>query len=108
MKIKFNELLDFEKHPSQGMSYYNSSKVIDLEFVKDEITYIIKCHLILEYSRWFFAETCWCPKEDDCEIKHFIAEPIKGFKYIKEEEVVLTDKDLRRLLPYIEKEITFE
>ena len=108
MKIRFNELLYYEKHPPTGKSIFNDSTVLDLELVKEEITYHVKCHIILEYTRWFYPETFWGPKEDECEIKHFIIETIKGHKYVKEQEIKLTEKELRKLQSQIESELIFE
>lgn len=108
MNIKFNELLDYDQFPQKGKHPYYSSKVVELEFVKDEVKYFVKCHVDFKYQRWHYPETHWGPKEDECEIESYDVETINGFKLHHEVLVPLSDKELRRLHEHIKTEITFE
>lgn len=108
MIIRFNELLDYDQFPSSGKHIYFSSKVVELEFIKDEVSYFIKCHIDFKYQRWHYPETHWGPKEDECEIVQFDVETIKGYKVHNEQETILSEKDLRKLHEHIKSEITFE
>lgn len=103
--IKFNELLDFEKHPTRGKLNYNDSKVVDLEFTKDEIEHVVKCHLDIKYNRWYYPQTEFSPEEDECSLLEVNVEPIKGFK---NENVRLTDKELVKLIPILKSKLIFE
>jgi hypothetical protein len=106
--IKFNELLDFDQSPKRGRHDYYDSKVVEMEFEVDGIQHFIKAHIDIHYSRWIHPETSWCPKEDECDLVQYKAEAIKGSKIVKGDVVLLSDKELRKLLPRIEDEIIFE
>lgn len=105
MIIKFNELLDFEKHPVIGRHTYYDSKVVELEFIEEEIEYSVKCHLDIKYDRWFYSQSDFSPEEDECSLLGVNVEPIKGFK---NENVRLTDKELVKLIPILKSKLIFE
>ena len=106
--IKFNELFDYDESPQRGKHNYYDSKVVELEFDVEEIKHHIECHVDVHYSRWIYPETSWCPKEDESNLISFKIETIKGTKIVKETEVGLTERDLRKLEERIKKEIIFE
>lgn len=106
--IKFHELFDYDKSPQRGKHNYYDSKVVELEFDVEGIKHYVKCIIDMHYSRWVHPETAWCPKEDESNIISFKVETIKGTKIVKGDEVILTEKELRKLQTRIEEEIIFE
>lgn len=110
MVIKFNELIDYDQFPQNGKHNYSDSQIVDLEFEVDGISYFIKTHIDVNYSRWIHPETSWCPREDECDLISCKITSIKGTKYHNETETetVLNDRELRKLQFNIENKIIFE
>lgn len=107
MLIRFSELLDYDQFPKRGKHNYFSSKVIELDFKKDDVQHFVRCHIDFSYSRWFYPETHWGPKEDECEIDNLELLIIRGYRIHNETEIPLTEKEMRRIHEHVKNEIIF-
>ena len=104
MKIYYHDLLDFEKFPPKGLSSYSDSGVFEREFSKNDKTFSIKFRIEINYSRWVCSETLSGPAEDECNLKSFNLELIRG----DDEKGRISEKELNKLFPFIKEQITFE
>ena len=103
IQIEVQSFIGHSDELKNGSNRVLDSKVIDLNFIKDDQEYEVKARIEIEYDRWIYPETRETPREDEVDVKFFDLELIKGHNDHKE----LSDKDLRRLREYIINNIEF-
>lgn len=103
IQLDIKDFLLWGQNPDKGETKVLDSKVVDLNFEKDDQEYDIKARIEVEYTRWFQPETHESPREDQYTIKFFDVDLLKGNNNDKE----LSEKDLRRLRQYITDNIEF-
>lgn len=107
MEINIYEFPEYENYPAQGITYYQDSRVFDLDFDKDEHFHDVKCLISIDYTRYYTPSNQESPEYDDFEVTEVKVEVIKGVMYKGEDEHILGEKELRRIEKYLTENIQF-
>lgn len=95
----------YERVPLKGSGKHTDSMVTELDFEKDGIEYQIKFHIEVDYSRFYQIGDWEQPGEDNVDILDFRIDIIKGWKYIKNDEIELSEKELGKIKEYMNQNL---
>jgi hypothetical protein len=101
MKIYVEDFPEYDGFPEKGRTRYHDSMVHDLDFEKDGTEYYVKAHVDIEYDRYYDPGDWEDPGEDSIDVINYDYEIIKAYKYVKNDEIELEGKELRKIKNYI-------
>lgn len=105
MTVYIQDFMNWDGYPPTGKTAYQDSTIHDFDFEKDGIEYFVKSYIEIEYDRYFERADWETPGNDEFYITDLNVEIIKGYKYVKGDEVELTDRELRKIKKYIIEKI---